>query len=32
MALDFGFLRRGAAQKLSLYPNDWDRIRELLPG
>jgi hypothetical protein len=32
MALDFGFLRRGAEQKLSLYPNDWDRIRELLPG
>ena len=30
LALDYGFLHEGRAQKLNLFPNDWDKIRGLL--
>lgn len=30
LALDFAHLRESAAEELSLYPNDWARVRELL--
>lgn len=28
--LDYGYLERGRAKKLNLFPNDWERIRSLL--
>ena len=30
MALDYAYLERDRAAKLSLFPNDWERIRPLL--
>jgi hypothetical protein len=31
LALDYGFLEEDRAGKLNLFPNQWERIRELLP-
>ncbi len=30
LALEYSFLRKGRAEKLSLIPNDWNRVRALL--
>jgi hypothetical protein len=31
MALDYGYLEKDRAGKLNLFPNDWEKVRELLP-
>lgn len=32
MALDYGYLEKGRAAKLNLFPNDWRQVASLLPA
>jgi len=32
LALDYGFLEKDRAAELNLFPNDWEKIRTLVPS